>query len=67
MIRAYGGCIEPEGWGLAEEHTTEPCPVCSAPAHRWRCERAEGSLNTYAGLECSACGHVEGDRPNDID
>ena len=32
MTRAYGGCIEPEGWDRAEEYGAEPCPRCQAPA-----------------------------------
>ena len=64
MTRVHGGCVEPEGWDLEDEHTTEPCPKCGEPAHHWRCERAEGSLNIYTGLACVSCGHEEGERPD---
>lgn len=63
MTTVYGGCVEPEGWDLADEHTPAPCPSCRAPAHRWFLERCEcGCINTYAGLSCSTCGHVEGEQ-----
>ena len=64
MTTVYGGCIEPDAWELADEHTTEPCPRCRAPARRWFLERCEdGCINTYIGLSCSTCGHAEGDQP----
>lgn len=66
MTRVYGGCVEPEGWDLDDEHSTEPCPRCEAPARFWFCERVEGgAINVYAGMHCAACGHEEGDDPGD--
>ena len=66
MTRVYGGCIEPEGMDLDDEHGTEPCPRCDTPAHRWTCERVEGgAFNVYSGMHCAACGHHTGDAPGD--
>ena len=66
--RAFGGCIEPDGMDLTAEWGEVPCPKCSQPANSWFLEHLEcGSVNTYSGLRCSACGHREGDHPSDND
>ena len=66
MTRVYGGCVEPEGWDLEERRDTRPCPRCEAPARSWFCEHVEGgAINVYVGMHCPACGHEEGDDPDD--
>ena len=66
MTRVYGGCVELGGMDLDDEHSTEPCPRCDIPAHRWHCERVEGgAINLYSGMHCAACGHHTGDASGD--
>ena len=64
MTRVYGGCIEPGGMDLEDSYETHPCPDCESPALHWRLERAEGSLNVYIGMRCTACGLERGDEPD---
>lgn len=64
MTRVYGGCIEPGGYELADEHTDCTCPRCGGDARDWFIERNEGgSIETYGGLSCDGCGHREGTHP----
>lgn len=62
-IVVHGGCIEPGGMELDEEHGTGVCPACSGVAHTWFIEAAEcGSLNIYSGLACTQCDFEAGNR-----
>lgn len=66
MTSIYGSCIEPEPTDLASELETCSCPRCAQTAQRWFIEHAEdGSLNTYAGISCQACGLETGSFPGD--
>ncbi len=65
---AHGGCAEPGGMSLMDAAGADACPCCGQPARWWHCERVEdGSVNAYSGLTCAACGHTEGDRPDQND
>lgn len=65
ITRAYGGCVEPGGMDLTEVYQQQPCPKCGQPAHSWWIERAEGTLNLYEGLSCTACGYSKGEHPDE--
>lgn len=62
-MRVYGGCIEPGGMDLDDETSSGPCPTCQDPnAHHWCFQRCEsGSINSYSGWSCEACGDSDGD------
>ncbi len=61
---AHGGCTEPGGMDLTDTAGSAACPRCGQPARWWRCERVEdGSVNTYSGLSCDACGECDGVPP----
>ena len=59
---AYGSCVEPEGYELADVSYEDICPACGKPGadyRRW--ESADGAINQHWEVACSACGHLDGD------
>ena len=61
-IRVFGPGVEPGGMDLDENHDEVQCAACKgkAIARYWEsCE--DGAINAYNNINCTVCGHFEGD------
>ncbi|MFC0808993.1 hypothetical protein ACFHWW_26730 [Ensifer sp. P24N7] len=62
MTTVFGGCIEPDGYELANDVIVTECSHCGGEARHSYWETCEaGSINLNESIICTVCGASEGD------